>query len=520
MIPELIERARRRYLRNEVLAQAANALTVAMGGVIVLLLAGTQLLDWPVLLAVILTTCGLVIYRTARRLPSSYRIAQVIDQRLKLADTLSTALYYSNVARRENLADDMRAAQAAQAESVARQADIVQALPLVMPRAVYAVAALGLVASGLFALRYGLERRIELRAPLARILMDRWGMPGRDEAALHKKNSPKLPDSPKPLGISMPEAEAKDPGQLDPASDSALDTVGVPDAVNNPLAKNEAPGKSKAAAPGDQKAEGEPGDSEGAESAEGNPAESAANAQGGEKQGSKNAANKTGQSSNGEGSENSSVMSKVKEMMSNLLSRVRQQPSGSGSQRPAQASQNQRQAKNGQTPGQKGASNQGQPGARESGDSEGQQAPGEGENGQSAEAKAGGRSSEQQSVSQPGSGIGSQDGNKDTKLAEQLAAMGKISEIIGKRSANVTGEVTVEVQSSQQQLRTQYTRSTAVHSEAGGDINRDEVPVVFQQFVQEYFDQVRKQPTAVTSKRGEPTQRGKAQPAGVAPPTL
>src|SRR5260221_8157331 len=94
MIPELIERARRRYLRNEVLAQAANALTVAMGGIIVLLLAGTQLLDLPVLLAVILTTCGLVIYRTARRLPSSYRIAQVIDQRLKLADTLSTALYY------------------------------------------------------------------------------------------------------------------------------------------------------------------------------------------------------------------------------------------------------------------------------------------------------------------------------------------------------------------------------------------------------------------------------------------
>jgi hypothetical protein len=77
--------------------------------------------------------------------------------------------------------------------------------------------------------------------------------------------------------------------------------------------------------------------------------------------------------------------------------------------------------------------------------------------------------------------------------------------------------VTVEVQSSQQQLRTQYTKSSATHADAGGDLNRDEVPVVFQQFVQQYFDQVRKQPAAVTSQRGEPTPRGKTPPAATPP---
>ena len=46
MIPELIDGARRRYLRNQIAAQSANALSVALGGVVVLLLAGTQLLDW------------------------------------------------------------------------------------------------------------------------------------------------------------------------------------------------------------------------------------------------------------------------------------------------------------------------------------------------------------------------------------------------------------------------------------------------------------------------------------------
>ena len=71
--------------------------------------------------------------------------------------------------------------------------------------------------------------------------------------------------------------------------------------------------------------------------------------------------------------------------------------------------------------------------------------------------------------------------------------MGKISEIIGKRSANVTGDVTVEVQSGNQQLRTAYTQNSAQHADSGGEINRDEVPVVFQPYVQQYFEQVRRQ---------------------------
>jgi hypothetical protein len=79
------------------------------------------------------------------------------------------------------------------------------------------------------------------------------------------------------------------------------------------------------------------------------------------------------------------------------------------------------------------------------------------------------------------------------KLAEQLAAMGKISEIIGKRAANVSGELTVEVENSNQQLRTPYAQRDAQHIQAGGEINRDEVPVALQAYVQQYFEQVRKQ---------------------------
>jgi hypothetical protein len=50
----------------------------------------------------------------------------------------------------------------------------------------------------------------------------------------------------------------------------------------------------------------------------------------------------------------------------------------------------------------------------------------------------------------------------------------------------------VEVPSGKQQLRTPYSQRRAAHAEAGGEIHRDEVPLMYQEFVQQYFEQVRK----------------------------
>jgi hypothetical protein len=74
--------------------------------------------------------------------------------------------------------------------------------------------------------------------------------------------------------------------------------------------------------------------------------------------------------------------------------------------------------------------------------------------------------------------------------------MGKITEILGKRSANLTGEATVEVQSTSQQLKTAYAPGAAQHGQSGGEIDRDEIPVAIEPFVQEYFKQARKQDPA------------------------
>ena len=72
--------------------------------------------------------------------------------------------------------------------------------------------------------------------------------------------------------------------------------------------------------------------------------------------------------------------------------------------------------------------------------------------------------------------------------------MGQISEILGKRSAAVTGEMMVEVGSTKQSLKTHFADREATHAEAGGEIHRDEVPLMFQPFVERYFEEIRKTP--------------------------
>ena len=89
-------------------------------------------------------------------------------------------------------------------------------------------------------------------------------------------------------------------------------------------------------------------------------------------------------------------------------------------------------------------------------------------------------------------GIGKQEGDKTAKQAEALKAMGKITELLGKRAENVKGAVMVEVGSTKQHLKTQVSQSQASHGEAGSEIHRDEVPPIYEEFVQQYFEQIRK----------------------------
>src|SRR5205085_215258 len=77
-IPEVARRARRRLFWNEVLAQGTCALSAGFGAVVLLLVLGTQVLDWRWLILLPVLTLAIGVYRTTRRLPGLYPAAQLI----------------------------------------------------------------------------------------------------------------------------------------------------------------------------------------------------------------------------------------------------------------------------------------------------------------------------------------------------------------------------------------------------------------------------------------------------------
>lgn len=99
----LVRRARRRLFHNELLFQGANAGSAALFAFILLMVLGAQILRWEVALLLPMAAAGAGLYIARRRVPSPYRVAQMVDHRLGLADTLSTAFSSANAIRRRRV---------------------------------------------------------------------------------------------------------------------------------------------------------------------------------------------------------------------------------------------------------------------------------------------------------------------------------------------------------------------------------------------------------------------------------
>jgi hypothetical protein len=425
----LVRRARQRLLYNELLSQGANASSAALIALILLLLFGTEVLDWRWALAIPLVAAAAGVYLARRRLPPPYTVAQMLDRRCALADTLSTALFFTRGEPASHVSRDIRQAQFEQAGRLSETVDVRRAVPYTLPRAAYLLVALLVVAASLFALRYGLSRRLDLKPPLARILQLKFGANQPAEQA--RAQRPKAPE---------------EPGSRDDGTAPSSDPDQPPDASSDPIQDTVA---------------GQPGGKSDPDQTRQSPARQAASDSG----------------------ESSSLLTRAEDAIENLLSSLQPPRNLPGAQPKSVTDKagGQQPAKGQPGGGQPGNSPDGQPGkeASDSQDSQGQSA---------------GTGDTEQAGKQPGSGAGNQDGEKNARQAEQLAAMGKISEIIGKRSANVTGEATVEVRSTSQQLRTPYAARGAQHSQGGSEIGRDEIPVALQTYVERYFEQVRQPP--------------------------
>ena len=473
-LEELIARARRRAVCNLLLAQAAIALSTAIGGVLALLVVGTQILDWPWVVFLFLGGLSFGTIRTLRRLPSCYETAQRVDHVLSLKDTISTAFFFRHLAPVTRASGDVVKAQERRAEEIARGIEPGSAVPLAAPRALYATGLLVVAAAGLFGLRYLLTSSLDLRPPIVQAaVFDVFRSVPRDTASLGK-----LPRrAARPGTVDLPGATLEDAKGRQTAAASQGDDSSSPLYERGQNAPG-LPQPEEISVPGAEGSEDSAGDSTSA--LDPSPSQS------GDGPSKAQSASK---------SENSSLMNKLRDAMADLLARLKMQPPNGEARTSSDTQEGLRAGQKKQGPGQKG-----DPGGekQQAAGSSGEEADRNGEgNSQGARGKSGDRAAGQRGSGEERSGMGKEEGSKELRDAEQLAAMGKISEIIGKRAANMTGEAMVEVRSSREQsLKTPYAAREATHSEVGGEIHRDEIPLIFQSYVERYFEQVRKAPPA------------------------
>ena len=479
-VTDLLERARRRLFGQLALDKGALALLIGMAAVILLLLFGTQILDWywPVLIAAV--SLGVGVYRLRKSLPSLYVLAQRIDKRLGLADSLSTAVHFA--AHPEPEREAVCAVQRREAELVAQRVNIQEALPPSRSRYLLPAVGLALVAFGLFAVRYAVTGSLSLEPSLLKIAYDSFFGPPPQLAKNQAKRlnlkqdpfNPGNPDAQSTAADQQPEdlLNAQDPTEAaNPQGDD-----NAKQAADKDGDKNDGNADKQGKDQGDDKS-GKQGDKDDQGSKDG-----------------KDSQNKEGgsQDKQGDSSKEGGVLDKIKDALANMMNKMKPNTAPS----PQQNAKNQSSKDKGEK-SDKGEKADKQP------DSQNGEASSNADSQQSGDQK----SEDAKSSSQPGkpsqqdaaSGAGSKDGDKAMKDAKALEAMGEISEILGKRSAEVTGQMMVEVGQTKQTLKTALVDRQATHTEAGGEIHRDEVPLMFQPFVERYFEEIRKTPSAAKS---------------------
>jgi hypothetical protein len=478
-LTDLLERARRRLFGQLALDKGALALLIGMAAVILLLLTGTQILDWYWPVLVVAISLGIGIYRLRKSLPSLYVLAQRIDKRLGLADSLSTAVHFA--AHPDPAREAVCEVQRREAELVAQRVNIQEALPPSRSRYLLPAAGLVLVAFGLFAVRYAATGSLSLEPSLFKMAYDSFFGP---PPQLAKNQAKRLNMKQDPFDPGNPDAQST---AADQQPEDLLNSQDSKDATN-PQGDDNA--KQTADKDGDKndgdadKQGKDQGDKDGKQSDKGS------------KDGKDSADNKDkeggGEDKPGDSSKEGSVMDKIKDALANMLNKMKP----NSEKNPQQNAKNQSSKDKGEK-SDKGEKADKQPDSQ-NGDAQPSPDSQSGDQKNAEDAKSSNQPS-QPSSQDSKSGAGTKDGDKAAKDAKALEAMGQISEILGKRSATVTGEMMVEVGQTKQTLKTPWIDRQAAHAESGGEIHRDEVPLVFQPFVERYFEEIRKVPPAAKS---------------------
>jgi hypothetical protein len=462
--------------------QLAIAAALIFSGGILMLLLGTQILEWYWLALLGAIGAGIAAVRVRSRVFGRYRVAQLLDRKLELGDSLSTAWFL--LSRPGGLDDPAVRFQIAYAERMAAGVYPASALPLTGRRMWALAGGLAAVTFGLFAVRYLVTNSLSLQHALIPLRH------GAFFAAEQRSPAAKSPSLENPVKSdrakeqALPIANAPRTGREDQYSSNesktGLATPEQPAPQSQPQATNRSPDPSRETRAGDT------------------PAAQARPGEQGDPSSERTAARQSAEhGQNGSGQPNANgLMDRMKDAFSSLMAKMRPSGNGPKSQQDAQKSADGQQALD------KASANndpngdaQKDAGNRQASQDQSTDGQPQGETTEKTQASQG-RNSNQPSDkkgSESQSGVGRQDGDKDVRDSEQLKAMGKLAEILGKRSAAVTGDIVVENPSGKQNLKTEYSQRLGQHADLGGEINRDEVPLMYQQYVREYMEQIHKQ---------------------------
>jgi hypothetical protein len=385
---------------------------VALAGAAVLLVLGTDLLDWfwPALLAGAAVAYALI--RIRRRMLPAYRVAQLLDRKLGLNDSLATAWFL--LSRDDGPQTAAAAFQIEQAERTALSIQPSAALPFAAQRKWIPTAVLLALALTLLTIRYSRIETLSLRPPLL----------------------------PAP-GAVLQNPETRFSSHLRRPDHSKMGSR----AGANRQSGHSGPASTKA------------GSSAGAES------------------GQSMQQNRRASVLGAHGKASQSFLRRIRDALAGLAANLRAHIGGKRTSDKNKKTETPQSLAGSQTA-------RGRQGNRQA-------------SAKQARSQAAGLRRSQTSArrgSQPRSGIGSRNGDKGLKRAQELAAMGKLTEILGKRSADLTGDLTVQSAPGMAALRTPETGRLAQHQNLGGEIRRDQVPAMYRDYVKRYMEAVRNSP--------------------------
>lgn len=476
ILGDLIGHARRRAIWQFAVARSMWAVTAALAAAAILLILGTGVVAWYVPPVVFALALGAALWTLRGRIPGEYGTAQALDSALQTSDLLSSSwhVFKAGSGARSLFAPLLFE----QAESAARLADPSVALPWRWPRSSRWMGGMALVALTLFGLRYGVLHTLDLSASVVNVIFDTFtGQSVADSKQAARPNA----KSPQPIQIGLNE-----PGDVlvDNPPDDVLKNYEVAGQSNSGSSKN-------VSSPDQQSQKREPGESSSPEDASNNvslPEGAQGMSTGTNQQKSSDVKNQPRPDAKQQ-KKDPGLIDKMRDALASMMDKLKLNSKAAESQQSASAQEAQRQ--DAQRQSDKGSPSPGKP---QQGDPQSQQSQEQADSSQSGQ-KSQSESPAQNANDQQHSGIGKQDGAKNTEMAKDAEALGKLSELIGKRSMNLQGEMMVEVENTRNpQLRTPYLNRSAAHGEAGGDLSRDEVPLRHQEFVRRYYEQVRKQP--------------------------